>query len=212
MTITTNKTYKTRHGQPVKIYEILDNPNLNYQVHGAYLQHGTDDDWTAATWTIEGKYNRSSSIANPLDLVEAPEVHIEGILPVHDQVIWVWENSPEDAVPRHLAGFCAHTGVLCYKNGRSSLTAVNGATEDWPHWSLKKPEIQKYFEINGRQVPVPVRNIKEGSTYFVVDLGATRMFIETSYVCDYQIQRGLIHATEEAAKAHAEALLSFTAE
>jgi hypothetical protein len=68
--------------------------------------------------------------------------------------------------------------------------------------------------INGREVPAPVREVSpRKDDYFLVDL------LSSSYVrhcrwadtTKYQLLAdGLIHLTEEAARQHAEALLSFT--
>lgn len=212
MKIDINKIYKTRHGQPVKLYEVLENSTLNYPVHGAYLASQTKDDWLVGSWTIDGRYNRTDGDENPFDLVEITEAPIDSLVPQHDQVIWVWNVSPGDAVPRHFAGFrLAGLPILCYVDGCSSKTAKDGSTQEWAYWSLEQPQPVVPIEINGRQITPPVR---EGDIYakkyYVVFLGCSDLFKETTYVSKGEIAKGLVHLTPEAAKAHAEALLSFT--
>ncbi len=69
--------------------------------------------------------------------------------------------------------------------------------------------------INGTQVPEPMREVPAKETeYFVVDLTQPDGYSAQSWEgddFDYQwLQMGLCHATEEAVKIHADALLSFS--
>lgn len=72
--------------------------------------------------------------------------------------------------------------------------------------------------INGREVPEPLRAIPEiGVMYWIprlaVSEGAVGPWQWSGDKADKTaLSRGLVHLTEEGARAHAEALLSFTAE
>lgn len=69
--------------------------------------------------------------------------------------------------------------------------------------------------INGIEVPEPMRVApSRESRYFAVSIGTTSTVSGFIWECDdadvQYLQRGLVHATREAAEAHARALLSFT--
>ena len=72
----------------------------------------------------------------------------------------------------------------------------------------------RYININGHQVPEPVREPLEIGRYYVVadtTIGGLRTHIwQADDVDMFLLQRGLIHLTKEAAEAHIAALLSFT--
>jgi hypothetical protein len=75
--------------------------------------------------------------------------------------------------------------------------------------------IQETIDINGHKVPKPLRvdeiekNVYYYMPYFLNDLNKY-MRINTYYDLSYYAKKGLLHKTEEAAIAHAEALMSFT--
>lgn len=87
-----------------------------------------------------------------------------------------------------------------------------------PSWNpdyqyRRKP---RTITINGREVPEPMRQApKVGDTFYsavIFSNGLSYEFRWAGSATDRRIlSRGLAHATEEAAIAHAEALLSFTA-
>lgn len=82
-----------------------------------------------------------------------------------------------------------------------------------PPWNFRiKPDI---ITINGREVPAPVREVPlRGTKYWVVDFVEERGYdneIWEDFPAEKRdLSRGLIHLTEDAARQHAEALLSFT--
>lgn len=74
---------------------------------------------------------------------------------------------------------------------------------------------QKTININGHEVPEPVKNkLTLNTIYYIANIGYGKLFSE--YTCgddgidNRLFNRGLIHLTKEAAIKHAEALLSFT--
>ena len=87
---------------------------------------------------------------------------------------------------------------------------------------LKHPEWQEQFEyrripktitVNGIEVPEPIREEpKVGEKYFLVHISAFTLVTYNSWANDaYDTQwlnKGLLHFTEEAAIAHAKALLA----
>lgn len=72
------------------------------------------------------------------------------------------------------------------------------------------------ININGHEVPEPVREpLGHKAKYFIPAISG-RYFATEFYWCNDDtdsrfLERGLVHLTEEAAIAHAKALLSFTA-
>ncbi len=75
-----------------------------------------------------------------------------------------------------------------------------------------KPET---ININGHEVPAPVREPLElGKMYLFVHFWDDAVVSEVTWSDDrvdrHRLKLGLVHATKEAAIAHAEALLSFT--
>lgn len=85
-------------------------------------------------------------------------------------------------------------------------------TDDTFEWRVKPETIT----INGHEVPAPVREpLKEDQEFFMADgtqvTNPVRFYWSSkSRSMLVWLERGLIHLTEEAAIAHAEALLSFT--
>jgi len=95
--------------------------------------------------------------------------------------------------------------------------------EDWatftthPVWThdLYYRQKPRTILINGIEVPEPVRReLVGGTTYWRVSLTNSNITAPEKWSsCTYDIrhlERGLIHLTEENARKHAEALLSFT--
>jgi hypothetical protein len=75
----------------------------------------------------------------------------------------------------------------------------------------------KTININGYEVPEPVRVIHGGHTYYSFTLSnvfgfrVTRLYHGSGEIVPYHlVDAGLVHATREAAEIHAKALLSFT--
>lgn len=101
--------------------------------------------------------------------------------------------------------------AVIFVNGTSEYEIVAPT-----HWSLTKPEPEpRFIEINGHKVPEPMSEVPEkGARYYVFDLrweGMVDQFWWAGNAVDSRwFERGLIHATREAAYAHAKALLSFT--
>lgn len=89
---------------------------------------------------------------------------------------------------------------------------------------MKHPEWRKDFEyrrkprtilINGIEVPEPVKEeLLEGQSYYLVDITYPQLmqlqYWDNDTLDARFLERGLIHLTEENARKHAEALLSFT--
>lgn len=77
-------------------------------------------------------------------------------------------------------------------------------------WRIKP----KTININGHNVPKPLRELKRGQKYHVVDMThmdlVPQLFWKDHDMELLWLERGLCHATKEAAIAHARALLSFT--
>lgn len=85
-----------------------------------------------------------------------------------------------------------------------------------PLWSGHRQYRRKprTITINGREVPEPMREApKVGDVVYLVNITGDHVFVAFTWVADFMdakwIQRGLVHSTEDAAIAHAEALLSF---
>lgn len=97
--------------------------------------------------------------------------------------------------------------------------AVEGwySLTDHPVWGLyisyrRKPQT---ILVNGIEVPEPVKQeLLEHQTYYVVDITFPNLIQQQYWINDHLdvrfLERGLIHLTEENARKHAEALLSFT--
>lgn len=73
----------------------------------------------------------------------------------------------------------------------------------------------KTININGIEVPGPVKDLKRGDRYWVPnlstdDMWATSYTFDCSYRSDTHRDMGFAHRTKEAAELHAQALLSFT--
>lgn len=81
-----------------------------------------------------------------------------------------------------------------------------------------QPEIKyrlkpRFIDINGHQVPEPVREPLEGDQeYWIADIRyAVSVFNWENNDADNRwLERGIIHLTKEAAEAHSAAMLSFT--
>lgn len=71
----------------------------------------------------------------------------------------------------------------------------------------------RYININGHQVPEPVREpLEDDQEYWIADIRyAPSVFNWENNDADNRwLERGIIHLTKEAAEAHSAALLSFT--
>lgn len=73
----------------------------------------------------------------------------------------------------------------------------------------------KTININGHEVPEPVREpLEKGQEYWVLELTnkerCCRLVWRNDHMDNRILERGLIHLSEEAALAHARALLSLT--
>ena len=107
----------------------------------------------------------------------------------------------------------------------------------WERWEVRSPSAAHWVDcarpinwsyelqyrrkprtitINGYEVPEPVREpLEEGQVYWVVHPFEDQGFRQTFWDFPDGVDRialghGLVHLTEEAARTHAEALLSFT--
>jgi hypothetical protein len=83
-------------------------------------------------------------------------------------------------------------------------------SDDRFEWRIKPETIT----INGHEVPAPVRESSPDVEYWCVDLNSKMRAHRNDFYGDETQERclklGLVHLTQEAAIAHAEALLSFT--
>lgn len=89
--------------------------------------------------------------------------------------------------------------------------------KDHPHWhdSLEYRRKQKFININGYEVPEPVRTpLKNNEKYYHVNLYYEHGFLSETWTGNdfdmWLLKRGVIHLTEENAKIHSDALISFT--
>jgi hypothetical protein len=116
--------------------------------------------------------------------------------------------------------------LRAWVNGETVQVLIDGEWRDHNHHSAHKgaPAFHdahtfrikpKTININGHEVPEPCREpLNKNEEYWIVEISSLR----TIWVChwygsdiDHQLlDRGLIHKTEEAAEAHAKALLTFT--
>jgi len=102
-------------------------------------------------------------------------------------------------------------GGWAYQSWDDTLEEI--LNESWsPECYRVKPDV---VVINDIEVPAPLRELPaEGTEVFWADLtgivGANRIGAVASSFLDRILQRGLLHLTQEAAEAHAEALISFT--
>lgn len=72
-----------------------------------------------------------------------------------------------------------------------------------------------FIDINGHQVPEPVRESLEiGAWFFMPSVDCIEMASKVKWRedehCDFYLRSGVVHTTEDAAIRHAVALLSFT--
>jgi hypothetical protein len=91
------------------------------------------------------------------------------------------------------------------------LATCNPLANPFYEWRIKP----KTININGHEVPAPMREAPaRGDHYFspnIVGEPVTFVSMWTSHSVDCdRLYKGLCHATQEAAEAHAKALLSFT--
>lgn len=98
-----------------------------------------------------------------------------------------------------------------FKNTTGSWMGMteNTGFYDFAEYRLK----HRYIDINGYQVPEPVRlPLEGGELYWIacVTYGATEFKWDDDRGDELWLESGLIHLTKEAAEAHVAALLSFT--
>ena len=88
------------------------------------------------------------------------------------------------------------------------LAALSGVPGAWPEEFRVKPAT---ITVNGIEVPEPLREAPDvGSTYWVVSPygGAVKMRYRADNEDAHALKSGLCHATEDAALAHFEAVIS----
>jgi len=93
------------------------------------------------------------------------------------------------------------------------LSSLNTHPSWYPDFNYRRKP--KFILINGIEVPEPMQEApKLGTTYWVADTAANSLYSlqwDDCYTdCTY-LQKGVCHRTEEAAKLHVTAMLSFTA-
>ena len=105
--------------------------------------------------------------------------------------------------------------TLVHKNGLEFKLVDNNLSIDFfPH--AKNVEIkQKTININGIEVPMPLREYpKVGTVVFLASTNCTRGNNYSKWrnegTCFEWIEKGIVHLTQEAAQKHIDALLSFT--
>lgn len=85
---------------------------------------------------------------------------------------------------------------------------------DHPKWrgGYQYRRKQKVIKINGFDIPEPLHSADPATTVYVSDPLKMGLFytVCAGHVQRYRFERGLVHATKEAAILHARALLSFT--
>ncbi|KJF76491.1 hypothetical protein UA45_18385 [Morganella morganii] len=96
------------------------------------------------------------------------------------------------------------------EDGEWGNMSPGAALQDYLEYRLKP----RFIDINGHQVPEPVRKPLEiGDRYWVITLeygACSHVWTGSDQEIYCWIARGLIHLTEEAANIHIAALLSFT--
>lgn len=107
--------------------------------------------------------------------------------------------------------FFKDSGSIFYGGWRDCAPSDMTFPNDYEY--RRKP---RTININGHEVPEPVREPLECGTEYFIPIIRERRFAIDFYWTDEKtdkrfLERGLIHLTEEAAIAHARALLSFTA-
>lgn len=94
-------------------------------------------------------------------------------------------------------------------DGRGALQLIADGLP--PHRIRSVP---RTININGHEVPEPVRKPIEGRSYYIPQICSNQL-ADRFLWSDHEmwlgyLSRGLVHFTHEAAEAHAKALLSFT--
>ena len=117
----------------------------------------------------------------------------------------------------HLLGFCFTTNPTGELTANAACWALSGNiyanTEHGTDIVGMWEEPIKYRHINGKKFPEPLNKPPEiGDVYFIVNIeyGAIvlRLTWADSSVDNNRLKRGLIHASKEAAQAHADAINS----
>lgn len=83
-----------------------------------------------------------------------------------------------------------------------------------PYWTTsvqyrRKPEPPKTITVNGLEVPAPLDKVKVGTVIYAASPASADLCIEVVYASWYShyFERRIVHATREAAMAHAKAML-----
>lgn len=108
---------------------------------------------------------------------------------------------------------CLHEDNLLFKNKDGLIAPINNLYLRNPmDWRIK----QKTININGFEVPEPVRFVIEvGTAYYIPIITTDIIMPKCYYWCNNEqdnsyLVKGLVHLTPESALLHAKALLSFT--
>lgn len=85
-----------------------------------------------------------------------------------------------------------------------------------PHWSpsfgyRRKP---KTIKVNGFDVPEPLNDVEIGTQVYIASPGSLNLYVYLAFTVEHNIylNRKIIHATKEAAVAHAKAMLGIDPE
>lgn len=96
------------------------------------------------------------------------------------------------------------------EDGEWGNMSPGAALQDYLEYRLKP----RFIDINGHQVPEPVRELPDNDGYlWIADITqpTAAKLMWTSHPSDIlMLERGILHLTKEAAEAHIAALLSFT--
>jgi hypothetical protein len=96
-------------------------------------------------------------------------------------------------------------------NTKATLAHISGQTIPPERYRVKP----KVVNINGYEVPLPVREpLEDSQEYYVaipkVNVEPMRLFWNSDKYDKHWLECGLVHMTEEAANLHIKAILSFT--
>ena len=118
MKIDLNKTYKTRCGFEVKLFEQIDN-----KIFGAVK----NDVWGSCAWSLDG-----IAWSSHLQLIEInPYEHIK----IDDRVL-VWDNSTSEKCKRHFAGVDSNGKPTTWYGGATSWSSLNSDYRVWDNCEL----------------------------------------------------------------------------
>lgn len=165
---------------------------------------------TTMTVNIEGRdyllVSRTPTVSpkedKPMRPVYTAEMHAKGELPpVGAECILIVNNEPRPAKVTYIG-----KDIVCCSNidGDAEYACLLGLVSFEP--------IPKTIKVNGFDVPAPMSEAPEiGDEYFTPQTGYAVFYCANKWICDgYDhrfLSRGLVHATESAAIAHAKAML-----